>query len=87
MNWRKHEEIWDNLISLSLGLADLEKYLMPPNEADVLVSSYLKMNPRILNFCSFFNEFAWSLATVLASCKANGLNRILMIMIEIIFNE
>ena len=52
LNWRKHEEIWDNLISLSLGLADLEKYLMPPNETDVLVSSYLKMNPRILNFCS-----------------------------------
>ena len=52
INWRKHEEIWDNLISLSLGLADLEKYLVPPNETDVLVSSYLKMNPRILNFCS-----------------------------------
>ena len=28
INWRKHEEIWDNLISLSLGLADLEKYLV-----------------------------------------------------------
>ena len=52
INWRKHEEIWDNLISLSLGLSDLEKYLIPPNENDVLVSSYLKMNPRILNFCS-----------------------------------
>lgn len=52
INWRKHEEIWDNLISLSLGLSDLEKYLIPPNENDVLVSSYLKMNPRVLNFCS-----------------------------------
>ena len=52
INWRKHEEIWDNLVTLSLGLADLEKYLMPPNETDVLVSSYLKMNPRVLNFCS-----------------------------------
>ena len=52
INWRKHEEIWDNLVSLSLGLVDLEKYLIPPNETDVLISSYLKMNPRILNFCS-----------------------------------
>ena len=52
INWRKHEEIWDNLVTLNIGLADLEKYLMPPNETDVLISSYLKMNPRILNFCS-----------------------------------
>jgi hypothetical protein len=52
INWRKHEEIWENLVTLSMGLADLEKYLMPPNETDVLISSYLKMNPRILNFCS-----------------------------------
>ena len=50
--WRKHEEIWGNLVSLKLGLSDLEKYLHPPNDTDVLVSSYLKMNPRILNFCS-----------------------------------
>ena len=52
ISWRKHEEIWDNLVTLSMGFMDLEKYLMPPNETDVLVSSYLKMNPRILNFCS-----------------------------------
>ena len=52
LNWRKHEEIWDNLISLNIGLNDLEKYLLPPNETDVLVSSYLKLNPKILNFCS-----------------------------------
>ena len=52
LGWRKHEEIWSNLVSLKLGLSDLEKYLHPPNDTDVLVSSYLKMNPRILNFCS-----------------------------------
>ncbi len=52
INWRKHEEIWDNLISLNMGLAELEKYLLPPNETDILVSSYLKMNPKVLNFCS-----------------------------------
>ncbi len=52
INWRKHEEIWDNLVSLNMGLAELERYLLPPNETDVLVSSYLKMNPRVLNFCS-----------------------------------
>ena len=52
LNWRKHEEIWDNLVTLSMGLTDLEKYMMPPNETDVLISSYLKMNPKVLNFCS-----------------------------------
>ena len=52
LGWRKHEEIWSNLVSLKLGLSDLEKYLHPPNDTDILVSSYLKMNPRILNFCS-----------------------------------
>ena len=52
LGWRKHEEIWGNLVSLKLGLSDLEKYLHPPNDTDVLVSSYLKMNPRVLNFCS-----------------------------------
>ena len=52
INWRKHEEIWDNLISINMGLAELEKYLLPPNETDILVSSYLKMNPKVLNFCS-----------------------------------
>ena len=51
MAWRKHEEIWGNLLSLKLGLNDLEKYLHPPNDTDVLISSYLKMNPRIINFC------------------------------------
>ena len=52
LSWRKHEEIWSNLVSLKLGLSDLEKYLYPPNDTDILVSSYLKMNPRIINFCS-----------------------------------
>ena len=42
LGWRKHEEIWGNLVSLKLGLSDLEKYLHPPNDTDVLVSSYLK---------------------------------------------
>ena len=52
LGWRKHEEIWSNLVSLKLGLNDLEKYLHPPNDTDVLVSSYLKMNPKVINFCS-----------------------------------
>ena len=25
--------------------------MIPPNETDILISSYLKMNPRVLNFC------------------------------------
>ena len=52
INWRKHEEIWGNLSSLNIGLIELEKYLMPPNDTDVLISSYLKMYPRVLNFCT-----------------------------------
>ena len=36
---------------MNIGLSELEKYLIPPNENDVLISSYLKMYPRVLNFC------------------------------------
>ena len=55
IEWRKHEEIWANISSLKFAPSDLEKHLIPPNETDVLVSSYCKMNPFILNFCSFSN--------------------------------
>lgn len=55
VEWRKHEEIWMNISSLKMAPSDLEKHLVPPNDNDVLVSAYCKMNPYILNFCSFSN--------------------------------
>jgi hypothetical protein len=43
--WKKHEEIWVNASSLGFIISpDLEKYLLPPNEFDVLLSSYCKLN-------------------------------------------
>jgi len=43
--WKKHEEIWVNSLSLGFIISpDLEKYLLPPNEFDVLLSSYCKLN-------------------------------------------
>ena len=52
LEWRKHEEIWSNINSLSVSFSELEKYLIPPNDKDTLVSSYLKLYPNVLNFVS-----------------------------------
>ena len=43
--WRKHEEIWNNILSPGyIVCSDIEKYILPPNEFDILVSSYSKIN-------------------------------------------
>jgi len=52
LEWRKHEEIWNNINSLSVGMSELEKHLIPPNDKDVLISSYLKLYPNVLHFVS-----------------------------------
>ena len=52
LSWRKHEEIWANIQNLAVYNVELEKYLIPPNDNDVLISSYLKLFPNVLNFCS-----------------------------------
>ena len=33
-------------------MSELEKYLIPPNDKDVLISSYLKLYPNVLHFVS-----------------------------------
>jgi hypothetical protein len=44
-NWRKHEEIWNNISTPGYILCtDIEKYILPPNDFDILVSSYSKIN-------------------------------------------
>lgn len=43
INWKKHEEIWNNINVLGVNEA-YDKHLFPPNEFDVLVSSYIKLN-------------------------------------------
>ena len=52
LSWRKHEEIWANIQNFAVFNAEIEKYLIPPNDNDVLISSYLKLFPNVLNFCS-----------------------------------
>jgi hypothetical protein len=52
--WKKHEEIWSNLNLLTIS-PELEKNLLPPNDNDVIISSYLILYPKILNFCSINN--------------------------------
>lgn len=55
LEWRKHEEIWTNISQLSFVSPELEKHLLPPNDSDILISSYLKLHPSLLNFCSYSN--------------------------------
>ena len=54
LEWKKHEEIWSNLNLLTIS-PELEKNLLPPNDNDVIISSYLILYPKILNFCSINN--------------------------------
>lgn len=55
IEWKKHEEIWLNISTLILSPSDMEKHLLPPNDNDVLISSYLKLHPNVLHFSSFSN--------------------------------
>lgn len=45
IKWRKHEEIWSNILELNKKASDLKKYLIPPNYNDILISSYLALYP------------------------------------------
>ena len=47
--WEKHEEIWMNIQNIN---EKVEKYVLPPNDMDALVSGYLKMYPYKLNICN-----------------------------------
>ena len=47
--WEKHEEIWMNIKNIN---EKFEKYVLPPNDMDVLASCYLKMYPYKLNICN-----------------------------------
>ena len=47
--WEKHEEIWMNIKNIN---EKFEKYVLPPNDMDALVSCYLKMYPNKLNICN-----------------------------------
>ncbi len=42
--WKKHEELWINLSNPSFTIGDLEKYIIPPNDFDILLSVYYKNN-------------------------------------------
>lgn len=43
-SWKKHEEIWNNISSQKLISWELEKYLIPPNDNDILYSSFFKLH-------------------------------------------
>ena len=50
--WKSHEELWIN-ISKNMYNEKMEKFFLPPNDTDILISSYLKMYPNQLNICNY----------------------------------
>ena len=50
--WENHEKVWFN-ISNKNYIENLENFLLPPNDTDILISSYLKAYPNKLNICIY----------------------------------
>jgi hypothetical protein len=50
--WENHEELWIN-ISKNKYNEKLEKFFLPPNDTDIIISCYLKMYPNKLNICNY----------------------------------
>ena len=50
--WEKHEDVWINISNKKYG-EDFEQFFLPPNDTDILISSYLKMYPNKLNICNY----------------------------------
>ena len=50
--WEKHEEVWINISNKKYN-ENLEQFFLPPNDSDILISSYLKMYPNKLNICNY----------------------------------
>ena len=62
--WEKHEEIWMNILNVE---EKFEKYVLPPNDMDILVSGYLKMYPNKSNVCKI-NPLSKNQAEFLSFC-------------------
>ena len=52
LEWQKHEELWINISNNNYN-EKLEKYFLPPNDTDILISCYLKMYPNKLNINNY----------------------------------
>ena len=50
--WENHEELWIN-ISKNKYNEKFEKFFLPPNDTDIIISCYLKMYPNKLNICNY----------------------------------
>ena len=55
--WEKHEEIWMDILNVN---EKVEKFILPPNDMDILVSGYLKMYPQKLNICNLSKVNSYS---------------------------
>ena len=49
--WEKHEDVWANISNRKYE--NFEQFFLPPNDTDILISSYLKMYPNKLNICNY----------------------------------
>lgn len=49
LEWKKHEELWNNLSSIVSLSDNISKYLFPPNSHDVLTSKYLLLFSKHLS--------------------------------------
>ena len=50
--WEKHEEVWISISNKKYNIY-FENFFLPPNDTDILISSYLKMFPNKLNICNY----------------------------------
>ena len=50
--WRKHEEVWVNILNKNYN-DKYENFILPPNDTDILISSYIKMFPMKLNIYTY----------------------------------
>lgn len=50
--WEKHEDVWVNISNKKYN-ENYEQFFLPPNDNDILISSYLKMYPNKLNICNY----------------------------------
>ena len=50
--WKKHEEVWENISNKNYN-DKYENYILPPNDTDILISSYIRIYPTKLNTCVY----------------------------------
>jgi len=54
--WRKHEDLWALLSKSEAISPEFDKYILPPNDDDVLISMYCNVNKTFLDKIVFDNN-------------------------------